>query len=661
MKLSDLNTQQKMAVTAKGGAHLLVAGAGTGKTRTLVHRVAWLIEQGVSPTEIVLLTFTKRAAHEMLQRASEIIGPKAKKVRGGTFHGFANITLRRFASQIGFSSDFTILDRADAESMLGMIRVSLGYGGKGRRFAKKGTVLKILSKHINKGASVEEILEEEYPQYLPDKEKLQKIFSVYKQQKQQNNVMDFDDLLVFMAQLLRESEKSRLKISSGIRHVLVDEYQDTNTLQGFISCMLSCVHGNLMVVGDEAQSIYGFRGANIQNILDFPKLFPKCSITLLEQNYRSKQSILDLANGILESSAESFEKRLFSSITSPDLPQLIVVETEIDQPQFIVQQILNQIDNGVSLNEMAVLFRSSHHSNLIEVELASANLPFEKFGGIQFTESAHIKDVFALLKLIANPRDSLSWFRVLNWFDGIGEKTANRLTAEILAQKPLQIPPHSFANKKYGEGLRRVNSQLQKWRAMDDLISIIDDVLGYYLSMLNVLYDDGIKRSKDLEALKALAPKYKKLNSFLADLTLEPLQASRTKKRDSEDEFLTLSTIHSAKGLEWKIVFIVNLGDGSFPVSYAIEDEVRMEEERRLLYVAVTRAKDYLYLLNPQYIHGRWGRAIAPECSLLESVANLNEVVERIELDFDSVESDSEEEAVDTDPASRFVNFFFPK
>jgi len=626
--LSALNAAQRRAVTTRDGARLVVAGAGTGKTRTLVHRVAWLIEQGVAPQSIVLLTFTRRAAAEMLDRASALIGSEARDVRGGTFHGFANTVLRRWAPQLGYTARFTILDRADAEQLVGLCREELGLGGKGQTFPKRNTVLKVLSKQVNTGRDLYDLLEEDYPQYRDLAGDLARLGERYTERKRRGDVMDFDDLLVRFDELLTTVPAARDRVSEGCRYVLVDEYQDTNRLQGRIACLLAVRHGNLMVVGDEAQSIYGFRGATVQNILGFSELFPGCETILLEQNFRSRQPILDLANGVLDSATSGYGKRLFTESDDGALPALVDVENEYDQADYVVSEVLRLREQGVPLREQAVLFRSAFHANLLEVALAREGLPFRKFGGIQFVEAAHVKDLLALLRLVVNPRDDLAWFRVLQWFPGIGPKRARAMITAVGEADPPRLDPQPFKGRKSYAGLVTLASVLREAEdRLDDVSALVDHLLDYYRAKIEDLYpEDFPKRKRDLDTLGLLAARYATPELLLAEVSLESPETDDIEEEpEDEEEWLTLSTIHSAKGLEWDAVFVIQLSDGNFPSRYALDSLEGVEEERRLFYVAVTRAREHLHLVRPAFTRtGGYGEA---SCLLLDTIDALDERV----------------------------------
>ena len=429
----ELNPAQRAAVESLDGPHLVIAGAGSGKTRTLVYRVANLVLQGIHPESILLLTFTRRAAQEMLRRATGLLDERCRRVSGGTFHSFANLTLRRWAEPLGYSNSFTIIDRADCTDLIGILRTEGGFERKGRRFPRADTLLNLYSKEINTNRPLQQLLEDEYPQFADDLDPITELRTLYMERKQQQNVMDYDDLLVNLRKLLAEHKPARRKLGATFRYVMIDEYQDTNRLQAHIGALLAAAHGNIMVVGDDAQSIYGFRGADFRNIIDFPKIFPKAKTILLEQNYRSVQPILDLGNAILEKAREKYSKTLFTELTGDQKPVLLRTIDDYSQAEYICDRVLALREEGVPLQEMAVLCRAAWHTNTLELELGNRNIPFRKFGGLRFVEAAHVKDVSALLKLGTNPLDAGAWFRILQFFEGIGPKTARRLSDAVVA------------------------------------------------------------------------------------------------------------------------------------------------------------------------------------------------------------------------------------
>ena len=639
MNLDTLNPGQRAAVQAPDGAHLVIAGAGTGKTRTLVHRVAWLIEQGVEPQRIALLTFTRRAAKEMLERATALVGAPAQRVQGGTFHSFAASILRRHAEALGYPPGFSVLDTDDAASLVGVIRDQMGIASKERKFPRKDTLYKIFSSVANTRKSLAATVEEQYPAYAHEIETIEQIAQAFAKRKRQQGVMDFDDLLNRLAELLRDHPAVRQQVSSRLEYVLVDEYQDTNLVQAEIARQLASVHGNLMVVGDEAQSIYGFRGAAVENILDFPNFHQGCAITLLEENYRSLQPVLDLANGVLRSATRGYGKQLRSAIPaeSPPRPQLVQVFDEVDQARFVARTALEWRLGGRPLRDLAVLVRSAYQANLVEVELTQANLPFRKFGGISFTQLAHVKDVLAMLRLIANPRDELAWLRVLGWFDGLGPASAAKIAEHIAGATPPRLDATPWKSRKYGPSL----THLAEFLADTPVLiphpeQLVERLLAWYRPHFEAIYEDAPQRRKDFDALWQLAERTETLDTLIAELALDPVACTETD--DGEPDWVTVSTIHSAKGLEWGTVFVLQLYDGHFPTGYALESAEGIEEERRLFYVAVTRAKERLFLLQPEMASARYGAPIEPGCLLLDSVRGLRQLIHRVSAEFNEDE-----------------------
>ena len=599
----ELNEAQLKAVEVVDGLILVIAGAGSGKTRTLVYRVARLVEEGVKPEHILLLTFTRKASQEMLRRASAILDERCGKVSGGTFHSFANTILRRYANLIGFNNNFTILDRGDSEDVINLIRAQFGFHKKELRFPRKQAVTNVIGKSINKGCSIEDVLTEDYPQFAENSNDLQKIYEEYKRYKKAKSIMDYDDLLIYLKTLLQENDEVRVRLSNFYRFIMIDEYQDTNRLQANIVRLLASEHQNIMAVGDDSQSIYSFRGANFRNIMDFPKIFPDTKIITIEQNYRSTQSVLDLTNEIIERAKEKYSKTLFTRKEGRRKPVFIETQNENYQSKFIVQRVLELREEGIPLNNISVLFRAAWHSNDLEIELATHNIPYVKYGGFKFIETAHVKDVIAHLRIAFNPLDSICWHRALLLIEGIGPKTANDITSEIVDNKRGLhfLRENRFIEKKYHKDLSRLSSTIE-WISDNETVPAeqIRILLEYYKPLLENKYDDFNKRLNDLYSLVKICERYNKLEQFLVDITLEPLEMSQIDAGVTDKEYLTLSTIHSAKGLEWHTVFIIFLVDGYLPSSYSLDDEESIEEERRLLYVATTRAKENLYLIKPE-------------------------------------------------------------
>jgi DNA helicase-2/ATP-dependent DNA helicase PcrA len=627
----DLNPAQLEAVRSIEGPHLVVAGAGTGKTRTLVARVAWLVSHGVEPESILLLTFTRRAAREMLRRATALLDERCGRVAGGTFHSFANLALRRNAQRLGYTPDFTILDRADASELLGALRAELGFDRRDRRFPRKDTLADLYSKLANTRHSLDSLLEEDYPNFVEDREPIAQLRDLYQRRKREQNVMDYDDLLLNLRDLLADHEEARRRLSQRYRHIMVDEYQDTNRLQAHIAALLASEHGNLMVVGDDAQSIYSFRGADFRNIMDFARVFPDARVLLLEENYRSTQPVLDLGNAILESSREKFDKRLFTRRPGDQKPAFVRTGDDHDQAAYVCDRILELREEGTPLAEIAVLTRAAWHSNTLEIELGRRNIPFRKFGGIKFVEAAHVKDVSALLRMAVNPLDGPSWLRVLQLLPGIGPRRARQLTELVLAAR-------GDVEKAFATERRKARSGAELEELCDLLGAIanpappvpqrLERALVWYRPRLETKYDDPKRRARDLDALLVVAEQYKSLEQFLTDIAIEPPEFGRDPtERDPEDEWVTVSTIHSAKGLEWDAVFILNLNNGQFPVMNAAAEPDSYEEERRLLYVAVTRSRRHLWLLKPEVVAARFG-GVGELSPLLRDIDGFDRLVE---------------------------------
>jgi DNA helicase II / ATP-dependent DNA helicase PcrA len=487
--MSDLNPAQHAAATHGDGPLLIIAGAGTGKTRTLVHRVAHLIERGVKPERILLLTFTRRAAQEMLGRVERLVGAACHKVQGGTFHATAHRLLRRYGAAAGIANDFTIMDQEDSADLMHMARVQLGYGDKTKRFPKKETLQRVYSRHVNTEIPVGTILAEEYPQFagfLPD---FVKIFADYTTRKGTRNLVDYDDLLLFWAGMLEHSPEVAHKVASLYDHILVDEYQDTNLLQARILRGLCRNHKNVTVVGDDAQSVYSFRGASFRNILDFPQQFEGTSVVTLEQNYRSTQPILDTTNLLISRAKERFTKVLFTNRTGGDKPWLVTARDEEEQTRFVVDRILELYESGTPLREMAVLFRAGYMSAAIEIELTNRKIPFEKWGGLRFLEAAHVKDVLAFLRVLENPRDEVSWYRILLLLPGIGDLTAR---AAIAAMAQAAWESASFAKYRAPARARA---------AHESLITLLDTLrsgettqtVSADIARVRKLYDDILR------------------------------------------------------------------------------------------------------------------------------------------------------------------------
>lgn len=604
-----LNPAQFEAASALDGAFLIIAGAGTGKTRTLVYRVARLVELGYDPKSILLLTFTRKAANEMMNRAAVLLDHRCSKILGGTFHSFANLTLRKYYKSLGLDSSFTILDQGDSEDVINLIRSQAGFISKEKRFPNKQTLNKVFSLSVNTGKSVGDIIEESYPHFLDQLDKIMGIKKVFAEYKRKNNLLDYDDLLVYLKNFLHDLSPSAKSLLSTIKFVMVDEYQDTNKLQSEVVLGLTQLNKNIMVVGDDSQSIYSFRGANFKNIIDFPKLFPMTKIIKLEENYRSVQPILDFTNKIIEGAVEKYEKHLYTRKSGGDLPFIVAASTENLQSKFIVDKILDLREEGIPLKDIAVLFRSSYFSFDLEIELNKANIPFQKFGGMKFIETAHIKDVLAFLRIAANPKDIVSWYRVLLLLEGVGPKTAQKILDELAtARLTIKANPDAQTSFRYNDTIAKLFQLLYQLHTKQMLPSEKAQlVVDYYYPVFKDKYDDFNKRKKDLDIFLNITENYKSLDSLLSDMAIEPIIDSviDIETPDKEEEYVTLSTIHSAKGLEWHSVFIIHAVEGFFPSSRSVENLDTLEEERRLMYVASTRAKQNLFITYPMNIYDR--------------------------------------------------------
>ena len=596
----DLNEAQLEAVKSKDGPILVIAGAGSGKTKTLTYRVARLIEDGIKPENILLLTFTKKAAAEMLSRATIVLDNRCEKVAGGTFHSFANIILRKYSKLLGLKNNFTIMDRADCEDVINHIVGQL-FPKKEKRFPKKSTLLDIYSKSINKVTPTKQIIADEFPQFAHCEDKIIEVHKAYVAYKRENSVLDYDDLLLYIKLLLENNDGLRKRLSNEYKYIMVDEYQDTNTLQADVIRLLASEHNNIMAVGDDAQSIYSFRGANYRNILDFPRLFENTKIIKLEQNYRSTQNILKLTNEIISKAKEKYTKNLFSNIVSPQVPALICAKDTQMEADFICQRILELLDEDISLSDICVLTRNARMSYNLEIELSKRAIPFQKFGGPKFMETAHIKDVVAHLRVILNPDDVISLTRILLLLKGVGASTVNNIMPIIKGDLKPDIKLLPSNKSKSLTPLFNTLGQLRDYSTTKKPEEIVSAVINYYRPILKDKYDDFSKREKDLDHFEYLSTQYSNLEDFISDLALEPPDASveGMYKKNSDDEALTISTIHSAKGLEWDSVFIIGAVDGRFPSAYSFNSEEEMDEELRLMYVATTRAKNNLYITYP--------------------------------------------------------------
>ncbi|QCI67771.1 ATP-dependent helicase [Phreatobacter stygius] len=618
--LTKLNPEQRRAVehgaasTEAGcGPLLVIAGAGSGKTNTLAHRVAHLIVGGADPRRIMLLTFSRRAAAEMTRRveriAAEALGAKAGVMTdaltwAGTFHGIGARILRDHAGEIGLDPGFTIHDREDSADLVNLCRHELGFSKTETRFPTKGTCLAIYSRAVNAEMALEEVLRAAFPWCMAWTAELRALFAAYVEAKQRHNVLDYDDLLLYWAQMVAEPALAA-ELSGRFDHILVDEYQDTNRLQSSILIALKPAGRGLTVVGDDAQSIYAFRAATVRNILDFPGQFdPPAEIVTLDRNYRSTQPILAAANAVIGEAAERFTKNLWTERTSGEPPGLVTVRDEIDQARYVADRILENRETGTALKAQAVLFRTSHHSGPLEVELVRRNIPFVKFGGLKFLDAAHVKDMLALLRFVQNPRDRVAGFRVLQLIPGVGGSSAARLIDQMTGVRdPFGALAEAAAPPRSGDD----------WPAFVDLaLALRSGRAGWpaefgaarlwYEPHLERMHEDASVRRADLLQLEQIAGGYPSRERFLTELTLDPPDATSDQAGMPllDEDYLILSTIHSAKGQEWKSVFVLNAVDGCIPSDLGAGTSSEIEEERRLLYVAMTRAKDDLHLMVPQ-------------------------------------------------------------
>jgi len=618
--LEELNDRQREAVVHGDGPLLVIAGAGSGKTKTLVSRVAHLVQAGVDPDRILLLTFSRRASSEMLRRVGAVVDrSSASMVWGGTFHSIANRLLRRYGPAVGLAEGFTVIDRSDTESMFSMLRSEHGFGTARIRFPRKETIASIYSRTVNARVPLTETLEQRFPYCLEHADDLATLFTQYTERKRESNVVDYDDLLLYWQALLASP------VADAVRglfdHVLVDEYQDTNHVQAEILHQLCGTRGNLTVVGDDAQSIYSFRAATVENILSFPDTYRSATVVTLDRNYRSTPEILDVSNAVIAASETAFDKQLWTKRPDGPIPELVTCHDEAAQAEWVCDRVLELRERGIDLRDQAVLFRTGHHSGGLEIELARRSIPFVKFGGLKFLESGHIKDLLSMLRILDNPRDELAWNRVLLMLPGIGPATAAKVIvhlddvgskAEIDRLEALltyDIP----VGRETREVLGLLRDVLRDCRSVDGsepMPSVqIDRLNDLCEAVFPLIYNDSQARLGDVEHLAGLANEYTSRSRFLTEITLDP-PASTSDFADAphiDDDYLILSTIHSAKGGEWRSVTVIHAADGNIPSDMALSEPGGLEEERRLLYVALTRARDHLAVTVPQrFYHHRF-------------------------------------------------------
>ncbi len=610
---SELNEQQYAAVTAPPGPLLVIAGAGSGKTRTLTYRVAYLLENGVDPRNILLLTFTNKAARQMLDRVANLLPVDASGLWGGTFHSIGNRMLRRHGSALGFTSGFTIMDREDQKDLLNSVVAGAGIDPKEIRFPKGDVLADIFSFVVNTERTMEELLAEKFPYFLPLIDQIKDVHLRYERRKKSTNSMDFDDLLEKTLRMLKEHAEIAAFYRRQFQFILVDEYQDTNKIQADLIDLLAAEHQNVMVVGDDAQSIYSWRGANFQNILAFPRRYPNAQVFKIEINYRSVPEILQVANAAIAPNTQQFRKNLSAARpTNNARPALVALNDGGEQAQFIAQRILELRDEGIDLNEIAVLYRAHYHAVELQLELSRRGIPYQITSGIRFFEQAHIKDVAAFIRFVANPRDEVAFRRMVRLLPGIGGKSAENLWQgwqDSLGKNAVIV--------SWGDRLRPLSVPARSKKSWDQLAHTLDEIAPggqpiqpteMIMSVVEAIYDDYAKanfanyelRKEDLTQLAAFARQFKDIHEFLSQLALiSNVDAEPAVNQAGEKEAVNLSSVHQAKGLEFHSVFVIWLTDGMFPSSRSLETREAIEEERRLFYVAVTRAKDELYLTYP--------------------------------------------------------------
>jgi len=615
----ELNEQQLAAVSSPPGPVLVIAGAGSGKTRTLTYRVAYLLDKGVEPRNILLLTFTNKAAKEMLERVRALVPRDISEMWGGTFHSVGNRILRRHAEEVGFTKSFSIMDRDDQKSLMNTVIAECEIDTSVRRFPKPDVLISMFSLIENTGVTLEDLLETRYPYFEEWAEEISRVEKRYRQKKRQINSMDFDDLLVLTLQLLQGNDELRGLYRKRFQYVLVDEFQDTNHVQSELVDLLVGEHQSLMVVGDDAQSIYSWRGADMDNILSFPERYPKAEVYRIERNYRSVPEILDLSNAAIKANRHRFEKDLQAAREGGAMmPALVPLEDPNAQAHFVAQRILELRDEGVELEDVAVLYRAHHQSMTLQMELRNRGIPFQITSGLRFFEQAHIKDVAAFLRFVTNRRDEVSFKRMVSLLPGIGGKNADKLWRGWLAtewaasEEPpacfseilesLTVPKKSFSHwEQLGHTLDELVTEEGFARPSEMIFSILE---GVYDEVMRESFDNYENRRSDLEELMSYADRFDDILECLAQLSLmSAVDGDPSGSREELDrEQVTLSSVHQAKGLEWKIVFVISLTDGMFPNGRVLDadDEYMLEEERRLFYVAITRARDELYLTYPQ-------------------------------------------------------------
>lgn len=632
---SELNPQQLAAVLTTDKPLLVIAGAGSGKTRVITYKVSYLIECGINPEEILLLTFTRKAANEMLNRVQKILADKSiGSVLGGTFHSFANHILRKYTHLTGIPANFTIIDTEDQTDIISLLKTELNLAGKKgmKHFPKSAKVQAVISKSKNLQLSVEDTVKKYYSEnkrYIKDIELINQALAAY---KKASNLFDYDDLIGILRDQLRDNQAFRSSVQRLVKYILVDEYQDTNNVQREIVELIAGRSGKITVVGDDAQSIYSFRGANFENILRFPQAFPDCRVVKIEENYRSEQGILDFTNDIIRHARIGFKKELFSSRYHGKKPVVKRLPDSNLEAEYIVDKILEIKENDLEYSDFAVLTRASWQSDYVQAELIKREIPFVVVGGIKFSERRHVKDVISFLKIVMNPMDAVAWHRVLKLVEGVGEVRAREVIAAIHANRG-RIDMSSFSGRKHYSGLVQLEN-LFKGLDADEMLpaELIEKVYTYYTPVLEQLEDDFEARKIDLEIFAEIAARYDNLEKFLSDFTLEPpanrYQDKTVPLTEGDEKPLVISTIHSAKGLEWHTVFIPFALDGIIPSSRSIATLQETEEERRLFYVAASRAKENLFITMPAYVSS-WDAFFTKPSRFLKEIDSEHYMIEK--------------------------------
>ncbi len=629
-----LNPEQLAVVKSGNGASLVIAGAGSGKTHTLTHRVAYLLDRGVQPDRIMLLTFTNKAARSMTNKVAELIDGDIKRVWSGTFHSIANRILRRYATELAYPEAYSILDMEDSGTLMNACRGEVNEAFQEQRFPRGRVLAKMYSYCVNTQTKIADVLKDSYPQFEDLAEPIREVFRRYQSRKLEMGLMDFDDLLLNWKRLLTEVPKARDELMAQFEHILVDEYQDTNSLQGEIVDLMASVHRNIMVVGDDCQSIYGFRGANYANILEFPKRYPECQQFRLQTNYRSTPQILEVANRSIAHNVNQFEKTLKPSRPEGLMPAGVQLKDVYQQAAFICQRILELADEGISLSEIAVLYRAHHHSMELQVEMTKRGIPYVVRSGVRFFEQSHIKDALAYLKFLYNPKDELSFLRLAQHYQGIGSRRAHELWTSIaeetdpLAAAAAPALAESLPNRaQFGwNKASKLMDDLRKGRLTKSPGALVDMISkGPYKDYVERSFDNFENRMGDLDQLANYAEQYDDIDRFLGEITLMHSMSGQDilVGGSTPDEYVCLSSIHQAKGLEWSAVFVLALSDGLFPSENAISTPEGEEEERRLFYVATTRPRDELYLCHVFTNMGRGRRpTVLRESLFLDELRN---------------------------------------